>query len=213
MGRFVGRDLTCVRGERTVFHGLGFDLAPAGVLVLVGPNGSGKSSLLRLMVGLLAPTAGSVAWEGESIRDEAEAHRARLHYVGHLDPVKPVLTVRENLGLWVALKTGARDVDEVVLRALHTFGVGHLAAVPGRYLSAGQRRRVNLARVVASPAPLWLLDEPANGLDEAATARLVDAIADHRAGGGMVAVATHAPLPLEHTATLALDRFGGGPAP
>lgn len=205
MDRFVGHDLICVRGERPVFSGLGFDVESGGALLLVGPNGSGKSSLLRLMAGLLAPAAGRLLWNGEPVAADREAHGGRLHYVGHLDAVKPVLSVRENVGFWADLRPGgaAAAVDG----ALAAFGVGHLAAVPGRFLSAGQRRRVNLARILAAPAPLWLLDEPTTALDRAAVAALEAAIARHRQGGGMVVAATHTPLSLGAARTLDLAHF------
>jgi len=204
MDRFVGHDLTCVRGERRVFSGLGFDLEAGDALVAVGPNGSGKSSLLRLMAGLLTPAAGRLLWNGEPVAADREAHGGRLHYVGHLDAVKPVLAVRENVAFWARLHGGGTAAVDGALAAL---GVGHLAAVPGRFLSAGQRRRVNLARLLAAPAPLWLLDEPTTALDRAAVAALEAAIERHRRTGGMVVAATHAPLALNAARTLDLAHF------
>jgi len=206
MAQFTGRDLTCVRGERRVFMGLDFVLGPGGALKLIGPNGSGKSSLLRLMAGLLAPAAGLLAWDGTAVAEDPEGHNGRLHYVGHLDAVKPVLTVAENLRFWAGIRA-ADDVAAAVAGALEVFGVGHLADVPGRYLSAGQKRRVNLARIVATPTRLWLLDEPTTALDSAATAALEAAMTRHRAGGGMVVVSTHAAIALEDAAVLDLSRF------
>ena len=208
---FTGHDLTCIRGERTVFAGLDFALDAGGALLLVGPNGSGKSSLLRLMAGLGRAAAGVLAWGAEPIGDEPEIHHARLHYVGHQDAVKPVLTVAENLAFWTALRAADRDTRGAVRRALETFGSAHLANVPGRFLSAGQRRRINLARLVATPAPLWLLDEPTTALDRDATAALEDAVSRHRAGGGLVAIATHADLAVEGAEVLELDRFAVRP--
>lgn len=205
MNRFSGHDLTCIRGERTVFQGLGFSVASGEALVLTGANGSGKSSLLRLMAGLLRPAAGAVRWDDADAFADPDAHHARLHYVGHLDAVKPVLTVAENVSFWAAMRGGGN-----VGGALAAFGVGHLADVPGRFLSAGQKRRVALARVLAAPAPLWLLDEPATALDKAATALLREAIAGHRATGGMVVVSTHADLGLDGATGLDLGQ-GTGP--
>lgn len=184
---FHGTGLVCVRGGRTVFEGLDFRLAPGGALVLVGPNGSGKSSLLRLMAGLGRPAAGTIAWGGEDVREDPAAHRARLHYVGHADAVKPVMTVAEDVRFWAALDGREADVGA----ALDALGIAHLADVPGQYLSAGQRRRLALARLVAAPAELWLLDEPKTALDADAQRRLDAAVASHRAGGGRVAVASH----------------------
>ncbi len=213
MTLFTGQNLVCIRGERRVFAGLDFVLDSGGALVLAGPNGSGKSSLLRLMAGLLRPASGALAWDGAATAADPEAHHARLHYVGHLDPVKPVLTVAENLGFWAGLRPGRRagNPGDAVGPALETFGIAHLADVPGRFLSAGQKRRLTLARIVTAPAPLWLLDEPTAALDEAATASLEAAIAGHRAGGGMVVVATHAKMALDGAQVLDLTRFATRP--
>ncbi|MCH8924595.1 MAG: heme ABC exporter ATP-binding protein CcmA, partial [Proteobacteria bacterium] len=189
MSLFEGRDLLCVRGERRVFEGLSFALAAGGLLVLTGPNGSGKSSLLRIMAGLLRPAAGALLWDGAPVRDDPDAHAARLQYLGHLDAVKPVLSAAENLMFWAALHGGGAAE---VTRALDGFDLGALAEVPGGMLSAGQKRRVALARLLAAPAEVWLLDEPTVGLDAVSLARLTGAIAAHRARGGRVVVATHA---------------------
>lgn len=208
MTRFTGQDLVCYRGERTVFQGLDFDLEAGGALMLRGPNGSGKSSLLRLMAGLARPLAGVICWEDADIADDPEAHNRRLQYVGHADPVKPVLTVAENLAFWAAYRNAAdAGADAVVQEALDRFGIAHLGPVPGRYLSAGQRRRVNLARILVAPAALWLMDEPATALDAQATKGLVDAIAGHRAAGGMVVVSSHQDAPLEGVAEIDLADY------
>jgi heme exporter protein A len=201
---FEGRGLACRRGERLVFEGLDFALAPGGALLLTGPNGSGKSSLLRLMAGLTPPLAGALAWDGSPVAEDPAEHRARLHFIGHQDALKPVLTVVETLAFFAALRETAHDR---VLPALEQFHLAELAEWPCRVLSAGQRRRLALARLPASPAPLWLLDEPTTGLDEASTKDLLAAIAEHRSSGGMVAVATHLPLPLAAAATLSLEKF------
>ena len=206
---FTGAGLVCFRGERTVFQGLGFSLDEGGALTLRGANGSGKSSLLRLMAGLGRPLSGAIQWRDEKIADDPEAHNRRLHYVGHADPVKPVMTVAENLIFWASLRTGGgvEAVRPAVETALGRLGIGHLASVPGRFLSAGQKRRVNLARVLAAPAELWLLDEPATALDRAAAKNLDDAITEHRAGGGMVVLASHAEAALEGARELDLGDF------
>ena len=206
MPQFQGQDLTCIRGERIVFADLGFSLDAGGALLLKGPNGSGKSSLLRLMAGLLRPASGALAWDGEAVWPDPDGHRRRLHYVGHLDAVKPAFTVAENLAFWCGLYTG-RPSAGAVGAALEAFAIAHLADLPGRYLSAGQKRRLNLARIVAAPAPLWLLDEPATTLDEDAVTRLEDAIAGHRATGGMAVVSTHAGLDVDGAAVVELARF------
>ena len=176
--------------------------------MLIGPNGSGKSSLLRLLATLLAPAAGRLLWGGTPVEDDPAGYRAAIHYVGHLDAVKPALSPREMLGFWAAMRDAASPaLDE----ALDTFGLGARADWPCRWLSAGQRRRLALARLIAAPAPVWLLDEPGAALDDDGEARLVAAIASHRAAGGRVAVATHQPLALPGATTLALDRFAAPP--
>ncbi len=200
---FSGEDLLCIRGERIVFTGLDFTAAAGDALILTGPNGSGKSSLLRLMAGLLQPAAGMLRRDGVAVDDDAESHRAALHYVSHQDAVKPVLSVTENLSFWAAV----RDGPEQVGAALEAFGLSPLADTPARLLSAGQRRRLNLARVAASPATLWLLDEPATALDAASVAAMLTLIADHRARGGIAILSTHTDLGIDGAATLALDDF------
>ena len=204
MGCFSGKDLVCVRSERIVFARLGFAVSDGGALVLVGPNGSGKSSLLRVMAGFIRPVQGDLLWDGAALSDDFDAHRARLCYVGHHDAVKPVLSVAENLAFWAELTgNGAASVID----ALNVFGIGRLADVPGRFLSAGQKRRVNLARILVTPSPIWLLDEPTTALDAAAIEALQGAIAAHRAGGGMVIVSTHSDLGLDGVDTLNLGDF------
>jgi heme exporter protein A len=197
-GSFAGRDLACVRGERLLFRGLGFTLEPGGALVLMGANGSGKSSLLRMMAGLLPPAAGTLSWDGRPVAEDAEAQRARLVYLGHQDAIKPTLTVGETLRLHTRLR-GASAAPEPALDAL---GIGGLIDVPGRQLSAGQRRRVGLARLLICPAPLWLLDEPTVGLDEAALAAFRAIAAAHRRAGGAIVAATHGDLGLGTTQIL-----------
>jgi heme exporter protein A len=199
---FTGLGLACRRGERLVFTGLDFALPPGGALLLTGPNGSGKSSLLRLMAGLTQPETGRLVWNGAPIADDPAAHRARLHFIGHQDALKPVLTVEETLAFWAGMRGGAD-----IAAGLQRFRLAALAQWPCRLLSAGQRRRLALARCVASPAPLWLLDEPANGLDAEAFADLLVAIAEHRAAGGAVALSTHAKLPLADAEELSLANF------
>ena len=210
MSQFTGHDLTCLRGDRLVFRGLSFSLGAGGALVLLGPNGSGKSSLLRLMAGLLRPFAGTLAWDGVAVAGDPDAHRARVHYVGHLDAVKPVLTACENLAFWAAMG-GVADTRTAALDALDRLGVPHIADVPGRFLSAGQKRRLNLARILAAPAPLWLLDEPSVALDRAGIKRLEAVIVEHRATGGMIVVSTHADLDLPEADTLELGAFSAAP--
>lgn len=204
----VGKGLACRRGERLVFAGLDCRLPAGGALVLTGANGSGKSSLLRLLATLLAPAAGRLLWDGAPAAQDAPRYRARLHYVGHLDATKPSLTAREMLLFWSALRGAAAPAVETALAA---FGLEAAADWPCRWLSAGQRRRLALARLVAAPAPVWLLDEPGAALDADGEARLAAAIAEHRAAGGRVAVATHQPLALPGAVRIALEDFAVPP--
>jgi heme exporter protein A len=190
MLRLSAAGLGCVRGLRDVFSGINLQLAAGEALALVGPNGSGKSSLLRLIAGLLAPSAGQLGLEGggadRSIPEQA-------HYLGHLDAFKPALTGAETLAFW-SRYLGAADPSGAPLAAV---GLGELDELPAAYLSAGQRRRLSLARLIAVPRPIWLLDEPASALDSAGQALLIDLMGRHLAGGGIIVAATHGPLGVE----------------
>lgn len=186
-----------------MFHGLDFTLPQGGALILVGPNGSGKSSLLRVMAGLTPHETGTLFWDGADISEDMAAHRSRLHFIGHADALKPVLSVEETLRFWAGMRGGSPDLKT----ALEQFGLGAVAELPCRYLSAGQRRRLTLARLVTNKAPLWLLDEPMTGLDSEAAVQLLAAIAEHRRGGGCVVLSTHAPLDLIDTLLLSLADF------
>ena len=189
---FTGHALTCFRGERFVFESLDFSVESGGALVLTGPNGSGKSSLIRIMATLLTTVDGYMAWNGEPITDDPESHHARLHYVAYQDAIKPVMTVRENLAFWAGLKGSLGKIEA----ALEAVGIGRLADTPAQFLSSGQRRRLSLARLVASEAELWLLDEPTVGLDRDAIGLLEGLVVAHRATGGMAVLATHQPIEL-----------------
>lgn len=199
--RLSAAGLTCDRGERRVFSHIAFEVRPGGALAVVGPNGAGKSSLLRLLAGLLPPAGGVIAWNGHPVSEEPDAHRARLHYIGHADAVKPTLTPAEMLRFHAALR-GQRLTHAATRSALDSFGLAALADLPARFLSQGQRRRAALARLVATPAPLWLLDEPTLGLDADSVQRLEAVLARHRAAGGLAVVATHGGLDLDPHDTL-----------
>ena len=186
---FSGQGLGCRRGGRLVFTGLDFSVAPGGAMILRGPNGSGKTTLLRVMANLTPAVAGQMAWGGNLI-DDPDAHAARLRFVSHLDAVKPAFTVAENLSFWMTL-WGKKTNENGLLAAMDAFDLRRLAGFPARLLSAGQRHRLALARLLVAPAPLWLLDEPGNALDSASRDALARAILDHRARGGMVIVASH----------------------
>jgi heme exporter protein A len=187
------QELACLRGERIVFAGVSFRVAPGVALLLTGANGAGKSSLLRLLAGLLPPAAGALLWLGaDALADRAE-HARRLRFLSPQDALKPALTARESLAFAARLQGGSVGVDA----ALEALGLSALAELPVRLLSTGQRRRLALARLALAPAaPLWLLDEPTLGLDAASVSRLGGLLAAHRERGGAVVAATHLPLPL-----------------
>jgi len=206
MTSFRADQLSCRRSDRLIFQGLGFSVPPGGALLLLGPNGSGKSSLLRLLAGLLKPAAGQIFWGDEPLSQDREAHAGRLHYLGHQDAVKPVLTAEENLLFWARLHDPNTPASRIAA-ALAAFDLTRLAQTPGKLLSAGQHRRLALARLLAAPAPLWLLDEPSVGLDHQSVARLEAILADHRAQGGIVALSTHAEIALPNAQVLQLDDF------
>ena len=196
--RLTGEGLSAERGGRAVFAGVGFAVGGGELMAVTGPNGAGKSTLLRVVAGLLPPVAGSVRLEP----DPPGGLAASVHYFGHLDGLKPSLTVADNLGFARRLFGGGGDIET----ALETVGLAHLLDLPAGRLSAGQKRRVALARLLVSERPVWLLDEPATALDTAAEATLGRLIAAHLARGGVAVAATHRPLPVTPAATL---RLGG----
>lgn len=185
MSLLAFRDVACARGGRLLFEGLSFALAPGEACLVTGPNGVGKSSLVRVASGLLDPAAGVMECGDRALLGEHSA----------LDPELPL---GRALGFWAALDGGA------VMPALAAVGLAELAEVPVRFLSTGQRRRAAIARVVASGAKVWLLDEPANGLDAASVTVLEGLIAGHRAGGGAALVATHLPIAVPGAQEIAL---------
>jgi heme exporter protein A len=205
----VGTGLAARRGGRPVFAGLSFRLAPGGALRLTGPNGSGKSTLLRVMAGLLQPDRGRIGWEDRPGEDDPAALAERIVYVGHQDGLKGVLDGRANLLFWASL-ADPQDAAARTEAALAAERLDRVAELPARALSAGQRHRLALARLDVQPAALWLLDEPATGLDAAAQARLEARLARHRAAGGMVALSTHGPLALPDATEIDLGAYGPG---
>jgi heme exporter protein A len=192
------QQLACWRAERLVFADLSFELAPGEALLLTGANGAGKSSLLRLLAGLIPAAEGQLLWDGEDALADKISHGAKLRYLGHQDALKPALTARENLAFFARLWGGEVEA------ALEALDLTPLAELPARVLSSGQKRRLALARLALAPCRLWLLDEPSVGLDAASVQRLAPLFAVHRAAGGMVAAATHLPLPLPDARELRL---------
>jgi heme exporter protein A len=183
--------LACARGGVRVLEGLSFDLSSGRALVLRGPNGSGKTTLLRTIAGLQPAVDGEISLPPES-----------LAYAGHADGVKAVLTVAENLGFWAAVH-GTRGIDA----AIEAMGLRLLVDRQARNLSAGQKRRLSLARLLVTGRPIWLLDEPTVSLDTASVVRFAKAVQAHLAGGGAVLIATHIDLGLEAAATLDLAPY------
>jgi heme exporter protein A len=196
--QLTGDNLACQRGERTVFSGLSFSLSGGEALLVTGRNGAGKSSLLRLIAGLLRKSAGQLELSGA----EADATLGeQSHYLGHQDAVKPALSVGENLQFWADyLGSGPHDIAA----ALEAVDLSALAGLPAGYLSAGQRRRLSIARLVAVPRPVWLLDEPTSALDEPSQKRLAELMRGHLASGGMIVAAAHGPIGLERARELKL---------
>jgi len=202
------KNLSCIRGGRTVFEGLGLRLKRGSGVELTGPNGAGKSSLLRVLAGFIAPAAGNISLEGGS--DELSIGE-QCHYIGHLNGVKRAFTVRENLEFWNEfLEPETASASTNVDHALETFGLAHLHDIPANLLSAGQSRRLGLARLALARRPVWLLDEPSVSLDEASRKALGRVIAAHMKSGGMVIAATHAPLGVKFSQVLKLGQRGSG---
>ncbi|MEO1275458.1 MAG: heme ABC exporter ATP-binding protein CcmA [Pseudomonadota bacterium] len=197
-------DLVCRRGGRAVFGPLSFRLAPGAALWVKGPNGAGKSSLLRLLAGLGRAERGGARLDGAggAVRLGAGAWQEQVAFAGHLDAVKPALGVAENLALWQGLSgAGGGEVDAVLDR----FGLTRIARRPAAECSAGQKRRLGLARLLLARRPLWLLDEPTVSLDADATVLVADLVREHCAAGGLAVLTSHTDLGLPEAETLALD--------
>ena len=197
--RLLGRGVGCVRGGRDVFSGLDFEVPAGEALAVTGRNGSGKTSLLRLIAGLLTPAGGSIALEG----GEAELTLAeQAHYLSHRDALKPALSVLENLAFWRDFLGGEiaeadADLPGSLAQSLASVGLDHATDLPAAFLSAGQRRRLSIARLVAVRRPIWLLDEPSTALDTAGQSLFSTLMQSHLATGGIIIAATHGPLGIE----------------
>jgi heme exporter protein A len=186
--RLSGRGVRCVRGGRQIFAGLDFEACAGEALALVGPNGAGKTSLLRLIAGLLAHSGGSI----DLVGGDAELTLAeQAHYLGHRDALKPALSVMENLDFWRDFLGDAGSDPAASLKAV---GLDHAGHLPAAYLSAGQRRRLSMARLLAVHRPVWLLDEPTAALDSAGQGMFAGLMSAHLDGGGLIVAATHGPL-------------------
>ena len=194
--RLSGNGLMVERGERAIFSGLNFGAAAGDLVALTGPNGAGKTTLLRLIAGLVLPQAGTVELEGG---DEDRTIGQQAHMIGHQHGIKPALTVEENLRFWKDFLGG-----ETVQGGLAGLGLEALRDYPAGVLSAGQRRRLSLARLLVAQRPIWLLDEPTTGLDQRSLVLLSEHMRSHLKEGGIIIAATHGALGLEPTAVIAL---------
>lgn len=189
--RLSGHGVACVRGGRQVFAGLDFAAVSGEAVAVVGRNGSGKTSLLRLIAGLLVPAGGQIALAGG---DAELTLPEQCHYLGHRDALKPALSVAENLTFWADFLGGERGDAAATLA---TVGLDHATHLPAGFLSAGQRRRLSLARLLTVRRPVWLLDEPTNALDVAGQDMFGGLMREHLSRGGLIVAATHAPLGIE----------------
>lgn len=188
--RLSASDLVCERGSRKVFSGLSFHVEAGEALMVVGRNGAGKSSLLRMIAGLVRLAGGALDLAGA---ENELSIPEQCHYLGHQDALKPSLSVGENLDFWARYLGGAPAEAPAALEAV---GLGDLADLPAGYLSAGQRRRLSIARLLAVGRPIWLLDEPTSALDAASQARLAQLMRAHLQNGGLILAATHGPIGL-----------------
>ncbi|WP_298357851.1 heme ABC exporter ATP-binding protein CcmA [Rhodoblastus sp.] len=190
------------RGGRAIVRGVDFDLRAGEALLVLGRNGAGKSTLLRALAGFLPLREGEVQLDGGA---EETSLAEQAHYVGHADGLKAALTALENLQFWARMLKCASATALSPEGALEQVGLARLGDFPVGYLSAGQKRRVALARLFVAPRPIWLLDEPATALDVGSQQKFAEAMAAHRAGGGFILAATHAPLGLVGAKELRLD--------
>ncbi len=188
-------NLSCTRGDRSLFTGVDVAIEPGQWLHVRGANGSGKTSLLRLLAGLSQPAHGEIRWDGKPVGDDKQAFRSDLLFLGHHAAVKEELTALENLRLASELD-GAELEDAEALEALKRFGLQGREDLPVRFLSAGQKRRVLLARLVTRKARLWILDEPFTALDTRAVQLLATLIGEHVGGGGVAVVTSHQAIPV-----------------
>ncbi len=198
--------MTCERGGRRVLTNLSFCCRSGTPLLVTGPNGVGKSTLLRLVAGFLRPSAGTLRVSGLDGVEGGAPLPEWIHYAGHLDGVKPALSVADNLMFWARYMGGAKAA---VAPALERFGLERLALLPGGVLSAGQKRRLTLARLLLCQRPIWLLDEPTVSLDAESRAILLEVMTAHAAAGGVLMVASHEDVALPGAEALVLAPAAG----
>ena len=242
MNNFSAKALVCRRNGKTIFRDVNFAMQAGDMLLVTGINGSGKSSLLRQLAGLLPISGGEIQWNGQNIAEDASSYQQNLQFMGHLEGLKPELTVLELLNYWCVLRgqcisslrttnsscgeaiqnkktrlpqschatlaVPRNDKDDLT-KILASFNLENLLEQPVRLLSAGQKRRLTLTRLLLNPAKLWLLDEPATALDTASTKKLVEVIQKHCASGGMAVLVTHHDIGLKPTQSFHLTRKGG----
>ncbi|WP_169544129.1 heme ABC exporter ATP-binding protein CcmA [Sneathiella aquimaris] len=201
------KNLSCIRQDRLIFRELDFSLSPGSVMWIKGKNGAGKSSLLRMIAGLLRPVEGDIFWNDQNVHADPDSFAGQFHFLGHQEPLKPVFTVYENLDFWSRFHGGSRAAVDA---AMDAFDLQRLRNTPARILSAGQKKRTNLARLIASPAPLWLLDEPLSSLDVHYIELFTHVLEAHVSAGGMALLATHQEIGIPSLRTLNLDAAKGG---
>lgn len=196
-------DLTCIRDNRCLFSGLSFSLSPGQIVQIDGPNGSGKTSLLRLACGLSHPESGAIKWDGEEIQENRSRYLANIAYLGHIHGIKSELTALENLRMdWVLTQ---RPMQSTPMRALERVGLAGFEDVPCRMLSAGQRRRAGLARLLISAATFWILDEPLTSIDQSGHVEIETLLKEHLSQGGMVLLTSHQKIELPNQRSVSIQ--------
>ncbi len=197
------RHLSCIRQDRLIFKDIGFSLNPGEALWIKGKNGAGKSSLLRIVAGLLKAAKGDIFWKDQNVREDPDIFQSQFRYIAHQEALKTAMTATENLQFW-AQYFGTGGVE----KALAEFELEKIADIPVGIMSAGQKKRTNLARLIACPAPLWILDEPVSSLDTHYIDLFCRQLTKHVKSGGMALLATHQDLGLDFIRTLNLDDGG-----
>ncbi|WP_460232991.1 cytochrome c biogenesis heme-transporting ATPase CcmA [Aurantivibrio plasticivorans] len=198
-------NLSCERSDRLLFSKLSMEIEAGQVLQIRGPNGAGKTTLLRILTGLSSDYLGRIQWCGRDLRESLQAFRSQLLYIGHLPGIKKALTAEENLNWYARFHAGVPQLS--IPEALAEVGLAGYEDVPCQSMSAGQQRRVNLARLFLTPAPLWVLDEPFTAIDVGGVAMLQARITEHTSGGGIVILTSHQELDIKDVKYLNLQDF------